>query len=107
MDTAPPDSETRKVMSQQLGPLLDFTESIHFVMEGSGFKNSILRSVTTNIILLAGKRGKISVYKSVDEAFAAMAPRLKELGMNAIALRQAAFNHGILRTTPGDAHPAM
>lgn len=100
-DNGPPDAETRKLMSGQLGHLLDYTESMHFVIEGSGFRNSMLRSVVTNIILLAGKRGKITVHKSVDEGFEALAPRLKELGLSLPSLRLAALQKGVLRhTTP-------
>lgn len=96
-DTSPPDGDTRKVMTQQLTPMLEWSESLHFIMEGTGFKNSILRSATTNVVMLAGKKGKITIYKTTEEAFAALEPRLRELKISPAALRQASLNKGILR----------
>ncbi len=65
----PPSDDARKRMLDDLDRLLAISESIHFVIEGSGFKHVMLRSVVTGLILVAGRRGRIFVHSSADEAF--------------------------------------
>src|SRR5438132_1522036 len=71
VDVPAPADDIRKAMGQSAAALLECTEIIHLVMEGTGFKNSIKRSVTTSVLALTGKRGKMVVHKDFDEALAA------------------------------------
>ena len=91
-DSAPPDDEMRKFMVSHIDQVLSCCEMVHFVMEGSGFKNSIKRSVLTNVLLLAGKRAKTKVHSSVDEALEA----LPQLQVSAREVRDTASRMGIL-----------
>ena len=95
-DLPSPEGEMRKFINQKMDNLLALSETIHYVMEGTGFKNSILRSVVTNILMLQGKRGKIFVYKDFDEAIAALTPRLQELKILPTRLSLAARSKGLL-----------
>jgi hypothetical protein len=79
---APPDDEMRKVIGQNLRPIMNCSESLHYVIEGTGFKSSIIRSVITNVLMLAGQRRRIGVYSTLDEALRTIEPRLAELGIS-------------------------
>jgi hypothetical protein len=76
--------------------LLDCCETIHCVIEGDGFKNSIKRSVTTSVLLLSGKRGKMFVHKTLLEALEALRPRLHEVKLQSSAIVAAAQVKGLL-----------
>jgi len=67
-DVDPPGDDARKRMLDDLARLLNVSESIHFVIEGSGFKHVMLRSVVTGLILVAGRRGRIFVQGTLEEA---------------------------------------
>jgi hypothetical protein len=67
-DVEPPSDDARKRMLGDLDRLVAVSESIHFVIEGSGFKHVMLRSVVTGLILVAGRRGRIFVHSTLDEA---------------------------------------
>lgn len=96
VDMPSPDGEIRRVMNQRMNELLSNCEVIHYVVEGSGFKSSTLRSVATSLLLLTGKRGKIVVHKTFEEALEALTPQLRELGMLPSRLQLAAQSKGLL-----------
>lgn len=64
----PPGDDARRRMLADLEKLMRVSESVHFVVEGSGFKHVMLRSVVTGLILVAGRRGRIFVHLSVEDA---------------------------------------
>lgn len=66
--TPPPNDDVRKAMSRSMSKLLDHIETMHTVIEGSGFKHTILRSAMTGIVLVSGKRGRVFVHSTIDEA---------------------------------------
>ena len=56
--------------------ILQAIETVHFVMEGRGFAQSIKRSALSGVLLLGGKRGRVVVHSTVAEALRQIAPRL-------------------------------
>lgn len=64
----PPEDEARRQMMVNTEKILAVADTTHFVVEGSGFKHVMLRSVVTGLILVSGRRGKIQVHNSFDEA---------------------------------------
>ena len=73
-DTPPPDDATRKAMGRSMKTLLDHLETMHTVIEGDGFKHTILRSVMTGVTLVGGKRGRVFTYATIPEAIVALVP---------------------------------
>lgn len=63
-----PDDAARSAMGESMKSLLEHLETIHVVIEGRGFKNTIMRSAMTSMVLLGGKRGKVHVHGTVSEA---------------------------------------
>lgn len=108
VDIPPPEGESRKIMGGKLDPLIACCETLHFVIEGSGFKNSVIRSAVTSVLMLTDKRGKITVHKTYEEALHAITPRLKELGVMSSRVTLAARTKGLLTFDAGAsvaAHP--
>jgi hypothetical protein len=103
---SPPEGEVRRAMIGGMNPLIESCESIHFVLEGSGFKNSILRSVVTNILLLAGKKGKVFVHGTLQEALEAVSAHLAEMRISAAEVTSIARNKGLLTPLGGESHAA-
>jgi hypothetical protein len=95
-DIPAPEGEARKAMGQRAKELLQCTETVHCVIEGSGFKTSIKRSVTTSVILLSGQRGRVFVHKDLNEALAFLDPQLQEAGILPSKILQAAHAKGLL-----------
>jgi hypothetical protein len=92
-DVEPPSDDARKRMLGDLDRLVAVSESIHFVIEGSGFKHVMLRSVVTGLILVAGRRGRIFVHSTFDEALREAAPVLSLPIVDVVA---AAKTHGLV-----------
>lgn len=67
-----PDDVARKAMGESMTALLDHLETVHVVIEGTGFKNTIMRSAFTAMVLMGGKRGKVYVHGTVSEAIYAI-----------------------------------
>lgn len=67
-DVPTPDDAARNAMGQSMKTLLDHLETMHVVIEGRGFKNTIMRSAMTGMVLLGGKRGRVHVHGTVSEA---------------------------------------
>lgn len=95
-DSKPPPEETRDFMVKNMLDVLRHCEVLHFVMEGQGFKSSIRRSVLTNILFLAGQRGRVQVHSTVDEALEKLPLREAQRQEVRRALRQA----GMLERPP-------
>ncbi|HEY2365516.1 MAG TPA: hypothetical protein VGH87_03980 [Polyangiaceae bacterium] len=72
----PPEDEARRQMMANTEKILAVADAMHFVIEGSGFKHVMLRSVVTGLILVSGRRGRIVVHNSFDDAARAAGPSL-------------------------------
>lgn len=70
-DIPPPDERSRQAMMNSMQDIISRSDVVHFVVEGAGFKNSIMRSVVAGILLIGGKRGKAQVHNTVEQALAA------------------------------------
>lgn len=91
--TRPPDDETRSAMGRSMSNLLEHLDTMHVVIEGSGFTHTILRNVMAGIILVGGKRGRVFVSREVVEAL----PELDKLtGTSSVRLSAALSAHGFL-----------
>lgn len=91
--TTPPDDATRSAMGKSLPHLLEHLETMHVVIEGTGFKHTILRSAMTGIILVGGKRGRVFVHSDVESAIGALATALD---MSAAQLRSRLTAFGLM-----------
>ncbi len=85
----PPEDEARRQMMTNTEKILAVAEAMHFVIEGSGFKHVMLRSVVTGLILVSGRRGKIVVHNSFDEAARTAGPSLTMPVTNLVSLARA------------------
>ncbi len=99
-DLSPPDGEMRKLIGQNMRAALDASESLHYVIEGTGFKSSIMRSVVTNVLMLTGQRGRISVHGTLDEVVAHIEGRLVELGLTKNQIVQLVKARGMFTSSP-------
>jgi hypothetical protein len=70
-DSAPPDEAMRKGFVDSMEEVLKYCDTMHFVMEGQGFKHSILRSALATVLLVRAQRTRTFVHRSLDEALAA------------------------------------
>ena len=91
--TRAPDDETRSAMGRSMSTLLEHLETMHVVIEGTGFTQSILRNVMAGIILVGGKRGRVFVVRDVLEAL----PELdRQTGTSSLRLSSLLTSHGFL-----------
>ena len=67
--STPPDNETRDAMVKSMDDMIQVCSSLHLVVEGTGFRNSIKRSVLTGILLASGKSKNFYVHANFDEVF--------------------------------------
>lgn len=76
-DASVPDDRTREAMSKRLPELFEVVESMHFVVEGTGFRLAIVRSVIAAFVFLSSKsRGRLFVHSTVDSALIQIRLRL-------------------------------
>src|SRR5262249_15414547 len=61
-DCPAPSPEVRSEMTRSMDVLLEHCSRMYFVIEGTGFKHSMLRSVLSTILLVSSKRGRCSVH---------------------------------------------
>ncbi|MCZ7680096.1 MAG: hypothetical protein M5U28_15560 [Sandaracinaceae bacterium] len=68
-DGAPtPDEAGRRALDEATSALLEVCTSMHCVIEGTGFKKSMLRGVAASIFMVSGKRGKMHVHDNLLDA---------------------------------------
>jgi hypothetical protein len=77
-ETAPPSDATRRAMDEGLRRAYECCETLHFVVEGHGFKHTILRTILAANILATGKRGRTFVDASFEEAVARAPDAVKQ-----------------------------
>jgi hypothetical protein len=66
--TPPPSDEVRKLMAGTMDDVLKSCETMHLVFEGTGFRHTVQRMAMVSIMLMAGKRSRIFIESSLDEA---------------------------------------
>jgi hypothetical protein len=72
-----PDDKVRSAMSKNMAELLKCTDTLHFVMEGSGFRHSAMRSILSGVVILQGERGRILVHNTFEAALRQFEHRLQ------------------------------
>jgi hypothetical protein len=73
----PPSEDTKTAMAKRMNDVLEVADSVHFVMEGTGFRQSIMRSALSGMLLVGGKRGRVFVHKNIDQALKLIAPQIE------------------------------
>jgi hypothetical protein len=91
-DIEPPTDEARAAMAKRMNEILEVSDSVHFVVEGTGFRPSILRSALSGILLVGGKRGRVLVHKNIDQALKLVAP---QVGMTPDLIKKLAKQKGM------------
>jgi hypothetical protein len=89
-DSPPPDEATRKSMTSGANNVLDRCVSMHLVLEGEGFRHAILRNVVAGMVLLGGRREKLSISRTIDHALdeaLRRAPAEKKFDKQSVLLR--------------------
>jgi hypothetical protein len=76
-DSKPPSDPVKKALGEGMKKALDYCETVHFIMEGSGFTQTVNRSILGAIFLIAGKRGKVFVGSSCEEVIATAPDRIR------------------------------
>lgn len=66
--TDAPDDETRWAMMDGMEELLQHCSSVHFVVEGDGFRHVLHRSALSGVLLIGGKRGRVFVHRTTRAA---------------------------------------
>lgn len=95
-DAAVPDDDIRKAMSRNLPELFKCVETMHFVVEGVGFRLAIVRSVIAALVFLSSAhRGKLQVHNTVDSALA----QIKGLRTSTVDILERARVLGLLTQT--------
>ncbi len=75
-DCQPPSDDVRAMMVRSLDDLLKCCERVYFVLEGSGFRQSVMRSVLAGLLLVGGKRGRIGVHDDVPSTVGLIASQV-------------------------------
>ena len=70
-DCEPPNEAMRKRFADTMPEVLSHCQTMHFVMEGQGFKSAILRNALAAVLLVRGQRNKVFVHKTIEEALTA------------------------------------
>jgi hypothetical protein len=104
----PPGTAARSEMPKLMNHALIHCEEMHIVMEGVGFKHSVMRSVMAAVFLAGGKRDRVHVHARMEDIVHGCAnPELSQ-ALRILALR------GLLTDLPQPAsgsfmasHPAL
>lgn len=67
-DCRPPDDRMRQAFADNMEGVLTHCRTMHFAIEGEGFKHSILRSALAAVLLVRGQRNRVFVHRSLSEA---------------------------------------
>lgn len=84
----PPDDELRRASAKMISTHQSRLRAIACVVEGTGFRNAVSRSALSGIALLIGRRSMpFSVFGTVDDASAWMAPKVGSLRPTSLSSR--------------------
>jgi hypothetical protein len=75
-DSPPPTDDVRKAMARSMEDMLAVADSLHFIMEGDGFRHSIGRNALATILLFSANRKRIFVHPTVQAALTSVASKL-------------------------------
>ena len=92
-DSPPPTDDVRKAMARSMEDMLAATDSLHFIMEGDGFRHSIGRNALATILLFSANRKRIFVHPTVHAALTSVANKLTK---SVPEILDAASKQGIL-----------
>jgi hypothetical protein len=96
-NSAPPNEEARKASARMMEEHGDRLRAVAMVIEGSGFRASIVRSVASSIVWLARRRSKTPVsYSATVEAGAKWLADYASLGPLDDFIRDVALTRAIL-----------
>jgi hypothetical protein len=95
-ESAPPPANVRKAMDGALARACADCESVLFIVEGTGFKHTILRTILAANILATGRRGKVFVSSCAEEAIDRAPPEKRMELATALMLAGA---RGLVTTT--------
>lgn len=98
VDSDPPAPATRHALDAALAHACATCESVHFIVEGDGFRHAVLRSILAANILATGRRGMVFVSSDVAGAIARVPPA-RRLELGAIMTLAAARNLVSMRWT--------
>jgi hypothetical protein len=73
-DATVPGPLVRRALDDGFAKAFEYCEHFYFVVEGIGFKHTILRSVLTANILVSGRRGKMHIVSSVGDLVSKASP---------------------------------
>jgi hypothetical protein len=93
VDSEPPEDPVRKEMMRTMDGMLEHCSTMHFVLEGTGFKHAMARSALSGILLVSGRRGRVFVHRTLAEAIQQAEPTLGN--SQAIILRELSTRRGI------------
>src|SRR5919206_90026 len=65
------DANTRKAFIDRMDGVLKNCHTMHFVMEGHGFKSAMRRNALGMVLMVRGQRNKVFVHDSLDQALTA------------------------------------
>lgn len=99
-DCPPPTEAARTALVDGAKELATVCERIYVVLEGQGFRGSVLRSVLASLMLLSRMRGTIHVAPSIEEVLAAL---VGIPGFEDSLVRRALLREGILLPPTGTA----
>ena len=68
----PPSNEVRQALVASAKSLMPIVDRMYIVLEGTGFRGSVIRSVMAGMMLVSKMRGLVHTVASVDEALALM-----------------------------------
>jgi hypothetical protein len=70
-DSVAPDAETRRAFIERMDEVLAHCHTMHFVMEGRGFKSAMRRNALGMVLMVRGRRNKIFVHDTLQDALTA------------------------------------
>jgi hypothetical protein len=94
--SSPPDDDLRAEFIGRMAEVLDRCDTMHFVIEGEGFKHAVVRTSLATILLVRGQRTKVFVHRSLDDALTAAA---KKMRFSAAAITRHAREAGLVTSS--------
>lgn len=104
-DSTPPDEAVRKAFMNAMDEVLTYCQTMHFVMEGQGFKHSILRNALASVLLVRGQRTKVFVHRTLEEALTMANKRFpSDLQFDVALVARKAVESGVGSRPPKQKH---
>ena len=91
-----PDYELKRSVAQRLPELLELSE-VHNVIEGKGWKTSILRVFLSRLAAARGMKERLFIHRSLEEALLALVPQLRRRQVPPRKILEDARRAGLVR----------